>query len=215
MKTNKKYWHSLIILLMGMLYTGGLRAQVTIGDETPPKKFSLLEISTENEKGGLRLPQLETADITMLSESADAISFKTSLKKGLVIYNNSTDCIDYWNGTQWVSLSDVSKPEWFYMPSIAIDVFNDGTFFCDLYAEYKKQFDTTAANSKVFGSDGAPAGKITRETYAASDFYYYVTEYDDTVFTIVNITANGVLEYEVNSANVSDATYMNIVFVVK
>lgn len=77
-----------------------LLAQVTIGADVLPQPYSMLEIIS-NDKGGLRLPQLS-------SENRDALttaSFKADPKaQGLAIFNTTTKCFEYWNGSRWVSL---------------------------------------------------------------------------------------------------------------
>jgi hypothetical protein len=110
------------------------------------------------------------------------------------------------------------------MPSIVIDVTTSGTFERNLHLEYVKQFaDTentnTPANSPKPGTQliksASNAPNPLTKIYESGDLYYYVTGYDDTVFSNITISADGVLKYTVNTANVSEATYMNIVFVVK
>ena len=104
MKTRKRTNVRLLSLvslmfLMFLMITGTLQAQVTIGDKTAPQPFSLLEITTINQKGGLRLPQLTTAERNALNLSANPTE-----AKGLVIYNTDNNCIEYWNHLRWVSL---------------------------------------------------------------------------------------------------------------
>ena len=222
MKTNRKFWYCLIIL-MAVLYTGNLYSQVKIGEETLPKKFSLLEISAENQKGGLRLPQLTPTDKVTLDAYPDAITFKTSLKKGLVIYNDDTNCIEYWNGKAWKSICDdggssiVAEPKWFYMPSIVLDVSKGSTSVTvNLYDEYKRQFDRAAAGSLIIGNPGAPASPTAiTKVYLAGELNYYIISYDDEVFYDITLSDAGVLTYKVNTSKLSEATHMNIAFVVK
>ena len=112
---------------------------------------------------------------------------------------------------------------WFYMPSIVIDLTKSGTFTRDLYLEYKKQAtDTdnasTPANSPIPGTEmvsSKDAPKLFADVYNADQYYYYVTGYDANVFSNISITENGVMTYTVNASNVTDATYINIVFAVK
>jgi len=95
-----------------------IKAQIHIGGETAdPHPFSLLEISAEINKGGLRLPQLTTfkrdsiKDEWVGTPTADAA-------KGLVIFNTTTDCLEFWNGETWVSLcSDALPPPFSVNPS--------------------------------------------------------------------------------------------------
>ena len=77
-----------------------VRAQVTVGSPAQSQSFSVLEVSTANRAGGLRLPQLTTVQRDSLTTAA----FKASAKSvGLMILNTTTNCIDYWNGTRWAS----------------------------------------------------------------------------------------------------------------
>ena len=73
-----------------------LFAQVTIGEIKDPQDFSILELISKTR--GLRLPQLTTGERKAISVQGN------SLANGLVIYNTTIDCIEYWNGKKWVSL---------------------------------------------------------------------------------------------------------------
>ena len=93
-----------VFFIFSMLFCfGKLSAQVTIGADVAPKPFSVLELMGQYKAGvfgGLRLPQLSTAQ-------RDAITGLTTPEaKGLTIYNTTTDCIEFWNGTTWKSLCD-------------------------------------------------------------------------------------------------------------
>jgi len=80
-----------------------VKAQVTIGSEDVPMDFSILELTTKQMTGGLRLPQLTTSErdtyITPL-----LISNTDGAAEGLVIYNTTTNCLEIWNGYDWISL---------------------------------------------------------------------------------------------------------------
>lgn len=189
----------MIILLMVRLYTGSLSAQVLIGENENPKDFSLLEISAEVTKGGLRLPQLTTSNRDSLNKLQDAIKDPESMK-GLFIYNVTNESIEYWNGTQWVSYNSSSNnTKWFYMPPFAIDVSQSGTFTINLYSKYEEQFKNIP-NLKF---------------YNRNELEYCVTGYDTKTFSNVSITSDGKLEYTADASKVSDATFMNIIAVVK
>jgi len=212
MKTNQLAQTTLLSLFLLCSIHGV--AQVTIGNNAAPKQYSILELSTVNVKGGLRLPQLNTSERNALVLDGTA--------NGLIIYNTDEKCVNYYNGSQWRSFCEGAG--WFYMPSIVIDVTTSGTFQRDLHLEYKKQFadtddSSTPANSPTPGtalvkSDVAAPNPFTK-IYAANELYYYVTGYDASVFSNLSITSTGVLTYTINAGNVTDATYMNIVFVVK
>ena len=96
----------------------------------------------------------------------------------------------------------------FYPPSIAVDASSNGTGrTIDLYSQYTAQFATPAV-----ASTGAPA---SIPTYADDELYYYVTEYDTSVFDNVSVSATGVMTYDVISAPADYNSLINVVFVVK
>lgn len=83
------------IMLFAAVYT---KAQVTIGAGVAPQTYSVLEISTENTKGGIRMPQLSTSERNGLSLTNDIKTY------GLTIYNTDSGYLEYWNGNGWVQL---------------------------------------------------------------------------------------------------------------
>lgn len=96
MKTRIRF---LIVLLLFLPVVA--IGQAVIGSVLTPKSYSLLELSTTTVKGGIRMPQLTTAernDLTTPNFMSDARA------KGLTIYNTDTKCMEYWNTTKWVSL---------------------------------------------------------------------------------------------------------------
>ncbi|GAB6008100.1 hypothetical protein [Dysgonomonas reticulitermitis] len=78
---------------------------MTVGESKKPESFSVLEISTNLTKGGLRLPRLTTDERIALTGSS---SFQAESEKasGLMIYNTTTNCVEYWNKQKWVSFCD-------------------------------------------------------------------------------------------------------------
>jgi len=92
-----------IVLFVALSFTLPVRAQVTIGNQVPPHAFSLLELLTNQTEGGLRLPQLSTDDrekylTPLLNAQTD------NSAKGLIIYNLTMGCLEFWNGSKWISL---------------------------------------------------------------------------------------------------------------
>lgn len=87
-------------------------SQVTIGDASKPQPFSILEISAREIKGGLRLPQINETERDEIRTNVNTISNSTEkakaedAMKGLTIYNVKNNCIEFWNGSSWVSLCD-------------------------------------------------------------------------------------------------------------
>jgi hypothetical protein len=152
---------------------------------------------------GQRLPRLTT-------EKRDQILVDSIIAKGLIIYNTDADRIEFWDGSAWGNFGD--GVQWFYMPTVVIDVSTSGKFSINLYNEYLKQF----SSSSIKKSDGAPNLPVTK-IYESDELYYYVIGFDHTVFPEDSISINkeGVMSYEVVADNVTDGTFMNIVFVIK
>jgi len=102
MKNKTKQLLPAALALVMAFFASALKAQVTIGDFIAPQKFSVLEFITTKATGGLRLPQMQTSE-------RDAITtdeFKADpLAKGLMIFNTTTNCVDIWNGYEWIEFS--------------------------------------------------------------------------------------------------------------
>lgn len=85
------------LLLLAILFSVNTQAQMTVGGKKEPEAFSVLELLN---KGGLRLPQMTTAQ-------RNAFAVKNNDKgNGLTIYNIDTKCVEYWNAVRWVSLCE-------------------------------------------------------------------------------------------------------------
>jgi hypothetical protein len=92
-----------LLLFVAVFLSLPLKAQVKIGELNAPQPFSLLELSTANQKGGMRLPQLSNTQRSLLGVEALTGADATAAK-GLIIYNTDVSCIQYWNGTLWVDM---------------------------------------------------------------------------------------------------------------
>ncbi len=223
----------LLLTCFVTLFVFNVQGQVTVGSSEEPHSKALLDLNqglgtdhNESEKGFFlpRVNLLSTTDFFGTNEH----------KEGVVVYNRNTSGMGvvaaervypgfYYNsGSKWERLY-FGTTNWFYMPSIAIDVTTSGEFTRDLYLEYRKQFEDSqdsqipanspAAGTALIASPDAPNHFST--LFATDKLYYYVTGYDAAVFSNLGIDKNGVLTYTVDADNVTDATYMNIVFVVK
>ncbi|MDR2816174.1 MAG: hypothetical protein LBB62_05675, partial [Proteiniphilum sp.] len=164
---------------------------------------------------GILLPKVD------LKSSTDVETLgKTSgdkLSEGLLVYNVGKTLKSqgymYWSGTEWRLINNVSSASaqvnnWFYMPPIAFATDQDKQGETkDLYALYKAQFETP-----VFKSNGAP----TSIPYipVADQLYYYITYADPAVFKINSISEKGIMNYDVTAA-ATEASFINIVFVLK
>jgi hypothetical protein len=137
MKTRLK---RLTLLLFLFSLWGTVMGQVTIGDGIPPQDFSVLEVSTKDTRGGLRLPQLNTDDRDSwrdyflgkrtdnpVNTGGSGVSDDELLNApGLAIFNTDTQCYEYWNGLRWVSLCE-GDSQLTISPDPCPDVLADGT----------------------------------------------------------------------------------------
>ena len=139
----------------------------------------------------------QTSTVVYVTAVPGTATSKTSnvTTPGFYYYNHSI--------LKWVGLT---IPKFFYMPSILFDTTTLGAKNKDLYQLYYNQFTAPQVSST-----GA-SGKIP--VLGRNDLEYYITYYDTNVFTNVTIDTNGVMNYTVSN-NATDASFMNIVFVVK
>ena len=142
---------------------------------------------------------------TITTDAANTLAI-SGLEKG-----NDTDVLVVADPTTGVLKHiKAAMPKFFYMPAITFNTSANGTFTRDLYEEYVKQFQGTGSPALI-SSTGAVNGV---PTLAASELEFHITYYDITVFNNLSIDANGVLTYDI-IAGATNASYMNIVFVVK
>ena len=110
MKTRDLFIKYCLIAAL-VLFTGtGLSAQVTIGGDKAPESFSALELLSSDGPKGLRLPHLTTAQRDALQLTFPASTADPNLSKGLMIYNTDLDCVQTWNGEDWISLCTGETP---------------------------------------------------------------------------------------------------------
>jgi len=102
---RKKLFKVAQLVFLFLLPVLASQAQVVIGETVQAQSFSVLEISTEIVKGGMRLPMLTTKERDDIINDPGFTGKKAELGKGLVIYNTDTNCINFWNGTKWISLT--------------------------------------------------------------------------------------------------------------
>jgi len=98
---------TLYLTAMFVLFTSiGVNAQVTIGSNNPPSQWSLLDLDASDIRRALHLPRLDNdaREALFLSDNPN------QLAEGLMIFNTETRCLEFWNGTEWVSLCDGDIP---------------------------------------------------------------------------------------------------------
>ncbi|MBF0576002.1 FISUMP domain-containing protein [Dysgonomonas sp. GY617] len=114
-KTSQKIYSRrwLLSVLFGLFLLVPVHGQVSIGDAgaggaVEPQEFSILELISN--KSGLRLPHLTTVQRDNLQQSSAFDLERTGKGVGLTIFNISTGCVDYWNGSRWIPLCQGNNP---------------------------------------------------------------------------------------------------------
>ncbi|MCS4238000.1 hypothetical protein M2306_000770 [Myroides gitamensis] len=218
--------------IYGININAGNNARIGI-NTSEPNESAILDLSSTNR--GFLPPRIELKgvdDQTTIENPA----------QGLLVYNPAnveTQTLKagyyYFTGQQWeVFNTGTLIKEQFYAPALVLptmkdnlstssvdDIFydvNSQFFTVKLYAIYQKQFgmvgDVDGPTRSAVKSN--PTGVLT--TYSMSELDYFVTYFDHTVFdpNSVKIDANGVLTYKIiPEGEISEKTYMNIVFKVK
>lgn len=216
----------LIVLLLGCAGMG-LRAQVKIGGlpaNPNPNVNAMFEV--ESTTKGFLLPRLVLTSSTSFAPLAAHVA-------GMIVYNTATandvrPGLYQNDGTKWVKLIGENNvaTKFFYMPSIVFDtsVLADG-LKRNLYLEYKAQFSN---QEFLLDPTGGSIGSSPRPTFvkstnapaviptltAATDLYYYVTDYDASALGGLSIDENGILTYDVIGTG-TDYSFVNVVFVIR
>ena len=218
MQRKKNLLCLLCFLLAIVVFPLPLKSQVTIGSLEPPNANALLDLketSSGTSTHGLLLPRVAL-------QSTISPAPMTSHEPGMCVYNTSstndvTPGVYYNNGTRWIRM--VPAVNYFYMPSILLPLdpsdpaYNASTqtFTVDLYAQYAAQYNLTSSTTSTKNPSAT-----TLPVYANNALDYFITYYDNAVFTNVAVSDVGVLTYRlVATPVVSEKTYMNIVLQVK
>jgi len=117
-----------------------------------------------------------------------------------------------------------AMPKFFYMPSMVLPLADDqivptmhatytaGTFTIDLHAVYTEQFGGTNPGT----STSNPTKTTTLPILPKGELDYYITFFDDTVYTNVAVDDNGMLTYRISpTADPTFGSFMNVVFAIK
>ena len=205
-----------IIFFIGLSLGVIVKAQVGINTTSPFTTFDASKSSVATVPDGVLVTritgdELKAKDALYLANQnatlvyVTAVSATTTAKTvnvktpGFYYYDNSI--------SQWVgAFRNNNFPKFFYMPSILVNTATLGTKTLDLYAIYFSQFNSPPVKST--GSTGSIP------TLPKTQLEYYITYYDTALMNTVTIDANGLMSYNV-IGNASDASFMNIVFVVK
>jgi|GEM_PF-1727916 len=101
----------LLAVTMAFLSPFGLSSQVTIGSLNPPSQFSLLDLDASEQQRALHNARLDSVQRNALASTGSSLERQDSAR-GLLLYNTDTNCLEFWNGSQWISLcaGDVVNP---------------------------------------------------------------------------------------------------------
>ncbi len=196
-------------------------AQVGI-NTNQPQTHAILDINSQDK--GILIPRVQLTsifDTTTVKALSGAVS---TYENSLLVYNTKTSNLKnekdvapgfyYWETDRWVRMITQNQQQFFYMPSIIIptaadqiqskDVFGQ----INLYEKYEQQFSKAATKN--------PSSSTKLPVFLKNQLDYYITWYDDSVFSDVKVSDAGVLSYKIKpNADVSIGSFMNIVFVVK
>lgn len=155
--------------------------------------------------------ELKAKDALYLANQNSALVYITAVPNPTTAktINVKTPGFYYYDSSisQWVgAFKNDNFPKFFYMPSVLVNTSTLGVKTLNLYDIYSAQF--TSPPVKSAGSKGSIP------TLPRTQLEYYVTYYDTALLDTVSIDANGLMSYNVKG-NASDASFMNIVFVVK
>lgn len=205
-----------IIYLIVFISTFYAHAQVGINTTSPATSFDVAKSSVATVADGVLVTrisgeELKAKDATYGNNQHATLIYVTSIptttspktsnikSPGFYYYDNT---ISKWVG----AFRNNNFPKFFYMPSVLVNTSTLGTKTMDLYNLYYTQFNTPPVKS--FGSTGSIP------TLLKNQLEYYVTYYDTSLMNNIVINADGLMTYNV-IGNASDASFMNIVFVVK
>ena len=217
-----KIFYSLILIVFSFF----VKAQVGVNTENP-NEYSVLDIKS-NDKGILipRIPLQSIFDTNTVKSYNTATS--RVYENSLLVYNTFTSSLMgadteknvtpgyyYWETDRWVRMASHYKKEqqFFYMPSIIIPTSQDqvpqGQFgHIDLHSYYIAQFANSFRRN--------PGATTMLPVYSPTQLDYYITWYDETVFSNVNVSDEGILTYSViPNADITIGSFMNIIFAIK
>ena len=132
--------------------------------------------------------------------------------------------------TKWESMENLTAgPKYFHAPSIVLPVVStelssgmsydagSGEFTVNLHTIYANQFGMAGDVNGVSRTALRSNQNDTLPVHTATELSYFITYFDNTVFDPQNISLSndGILKYKVLTTNITERTYMNIVFKVK
>ncbi|MDR0233098.1 MAG: tail fiber domain-containing protein [Dysgonamonadaceae bacterium] len=120
---------ALMVLMTLMMMSAPLQAQVKIGQDSVPKKGTVLELNSSSEGyiGGLRLPNVWITDINVIPAAFSENDLDTVEKDslaGAIIYNTNDKLkndkgeetgigVYYWTGSKWIKETSGAIEPWY------------------------------------------------------------------------------------------------------
>lgn len=212
----KKIYLSLAFSFLA--FTGIAQTKIGVAGKSNADVNTSAILELEATDKGLLLPRVA------LTKTSDFAPLNAHVP-GMTVYNtkaqNDVVVGFYYNdGTKWQQMvtTDNKAVKFFYMPTITFDTGvltkdqadKRESESKDLYDEYQKQFNLKSGHAVA--STNAPT--VIPHYPAATDLYYYVTDYDPAVFSDIVIDEKGVMTYKIIGTG-TPTSIMNIVFVVK
>jgi exosome complex RNA-binding protein Rrp42 (RNase PH superfamily) len=94
-----------LMLMLIVLSTASMNAQVRIGDSSNPTAGAVLDLNNpDGYKGGLLLPKVELTTLSDPTDIAGATDENKADLKGLIVYNTSSSPVEgiyVWTGSEW------------------------------------------------------------------------------------------------------------------
>ena len=199
-----------IMLLLFLFCALPLKAQVTIGKDTVAHKFSVLELRTDQTKGGLRMPQLTTHQRDSIKDILLGDVDLATAANGLAIYNMDNNCLEFWEETKWVSLcssiliaplSVVISPTETSLPLLSTTPLTATVTPADATAvQYKWEYSLNEQD--WFPVDGQNA-KIINAMAIKSDTWYRVTAFNESGSAMSNVAhITGLSTFTITNPNI-------------
>ena len=113
--TTKKTFFTLLLAAI-ICAPASLSAQITIGSGAEPSQWSLLDLDNQARIGlqerpkALHLPRMSTGARDSLFLIPNLPTNFQDSARGLMIFNTTLHCLEFWSGTEWVSLCEGNEP---------------------------------------------------------------------------------------------------------
>ena len=131
--TIKKLFLSLLLTAMTFVpFT--TNAQITIGSGRAPSEWSLLDLCTNVERKALHLPRLYNSETHVDLDLKNLLPDEQTEAGGLMIFNTYNNCLEFWNGRDWISLCD-DRAQLASLPTAPIENGFVGAFWRDNQTE--------------------------------------------------------------------------------